>query len=47
MIGMLSLVSRRSILTRFPREVWERAGERTRSRRVSLDDVTAHGRVQD
>ena len=42
-----SLVPRRSLLPRCPREVWERAGERTRSRRVSLGDVTAHGRVQD
>ena len=36
---------RRSLLIRCPREVWERAGERTR--RVSLGDVTAHGRVQE
>ena len=41
-----SLVPRRSLLPRCPREVWERAGERT-SWRVSLGDVTAHGRVQD
>ena len=40
-----SLVPRRSLLTRCLREVWERAGES--SRRVSLGDVTAHGRVQD
>ena len=46
----ISLIPRRSLLTRCPREVWERAGERTfsvNSRRVSLGDVTAHGRVQD
>ena len=46
----ISLVPRRSLLTRCPREVWERAAERTfspNSRRVSLGDVTAHGRVQD
>ena len=40
------LVPRRPLLIRCPREVWERAGERTGSRRVSLGDVTAHGRVQ-
>ena len=46
----ISLVPRRSLLTRCPRKVWERAGERTfsaNSRRVSLGDVTAHGKVQD
>ena len=42
-----SLVPRRSLLTRCPREVWERAGEKTRSRRVSLGDITAHGTVPD
>ena len=42
-----SLFPRLSLLPRCPREVWERAGERTRSRRVSLGDVTAHGGVQD
>ena len=42
-----SLVPWRSLLIRCPREVWEREGERTRSRRVSLGDVTAHGRVQE
>ena len=46
-----SPVPRRSLLTRCPREVWERAGERTlsrlSSRRVFLSDITAHGRVQD
>ena len=42
-----SLVPRPSLLIRSPREVWERAGERTRSRWVSLGDVTAHGRVQE
>ena len=40
-----SLVPRRSLLIRCPREVCERAGER--ARRVSLDDVTAHGIVQE
>ena len=52
--GIRNLVPRRSLLPRCPREVWERAGERTpsqrsnqRSRRISLGDVTAHGRVQD
>ena len=47
-LGFSSLVPRRSLLIRCPREVWERAGERTRSlvlglssRRVSLGDVTA------
>ena len=42
-----SLFPRLSLLPRCPREVWERAGERTRSRHVSLGDVTTHGRVQD
>ena len=42
--GGVSLVPRRSLLPRCPREVSERAGG---SRRVSLGDVTAHGRVQD
>ena len=41
-----NLVPRRFFLIHCPREVWERAGERTRSRRVSLGDVTAHGRLQ-
>ena len=40
-VGFSSLVPRRSLLIRCPREVWERVGERTRSRRVSLGDVTA------
>ena len=40
-----SLVPRRSLLIRCPREVYERAGER--ARRVSLGDVTAHGIVQE
>ena len=43
----ISLVPRHSLLTRCPREVWETGGERTRSRRVYLGDVTAYGRVQD
>ena len=42
-----SLVSRRSLLPRCLLEVWEIAGERTRSRQVPLGDVTAYGRVQD
>ena len=41
------LVRRPSLLIRCPREVWERTGERTRSGRVSVGDVTAHGRVQE
>ena len=46
----VSLVPRRPLLTHCLPEVWERAGERTfsaNSRRVSLGDVAAHGRVQD
>ena len=43
--GKTILVPRRSLLVLCPREVWERAGESFR--RVSLGDVTAHGRVQD
>ena len=42
----ISLVPRRSLLTRCLREVWERAGDKTFSvnpRRVSLGDATAHG----
>ena len=39
-----SLVPRRSLLPRCPRDVWERAGVYLS---VSLGDVTAHGRVQD
>ena len=35
-----------SPLPRCPREVWEGVSERTRSRRVSLGDVTAHSKVQ-
>ena len=42
-----SLVARRYLLIHCPRKVWERAGERTRSQRVSLGDVTAHGKVQE
>ena len=41
-----NLVPRRFFLIHCPRKVWERAGVRTRSRRVSLGDVTAHGRLQ-
>ena len=44
-INKCNLVPRRSLLPRCPRDVWGRAGES--SRRVSLGDVTAHGRVQD
>ena len=47
LLFMTSLVPRRSLLPRCLREVWERAGERARSRQVSLGDVTAHGRVHD
>ena len=34
---------RRSLLTLCPRKVWKKSGRE----RVSLGDVTAHGRVQD
>ena len=44
-INKCSLVPRRSLLPRCPREVWGRAGES--SRRLSLGDVTAHGILQD
>ena len=40
----ISVVPRRSLLSRCPRKVWERAGERGR---VSFGDVTVHDNVQD
>ena len=50
-VGFSSLVLRRSLLILCPREVWERAGERTRYRlkfSASISRcVTAHGRVQE
>ena len=42
-----SLVPRCSLLIRCPREVWERAGERTAFSASISRDVTAHSRVQE
>ena len=40
----ISVVPRRSLLSRCPRKFWEKAGERGR---VSFGDVTVHDNVQD
>lgn len=40
------VVSRRSLLSRYPRKAWEGVCEIMHYRRVSLGDVTAYGRVQ-